>query len=121
MAELYRTGIIDKNGGFRKNQDTPRLRLHDGKLEFVIAWREETSLEEEITIGQQDIRSVQLAKAALYAGAKLLMKRLGIAKPDRVILAGAFGSVIDPLAALTLGMFPDCDLDLHFLGRQCGR
>ena len=53
---------------------------------------------------------MQLAKAALYAGAKLMMKRLGIARLDRVILAGAFGSVIDPAAAMTLGMFPDCDL-----------
>ncbi len=110
VAELYRSGIIDRNGRFCKEADTPRLRLKDGKPEFVIAWREETSLEEEITIGQQDIRNVQLAKAALYAGAKLMMKRLGIARLDRVILAGAFGSVIDPLAAMTLGMFPDCDL-----------
>ena len=110
VAELYRAGIIDRNGRFCKEADTPRLRLNDGKPEFVIAWREETSLEEEITIGQQDIRNVQLAKAALYAGAKLMMKRLGIARLDRVILAGAFGSVIDPLAAMTLGMFPDCDL-----------
>jgi uncharacterized 2Fe-2S/4Fe-4S cluster protein (DUF4445 family) len=110
VAELYRSGIIDRNGRFCKEADTPRLRLNDGKPEFVIAWREETSLEEEITIGQQDIRNVQLAKAALYAGAKLMMKRLGIARLDRVILAGAFGSVIDPLAAMTLGMFPDCDL-----------
>ena len=76
----------------------------------MIAWREETSLEEEITIDQQDVRNVQLAKGALYAGAKLMMKRLGIAKLDRVILAGAFGSYIDPVAAMTLGMFPDCDL-----------
>ena len=110
VAELYRAGLIDRNGRFCKEADTPRLRLNDGKPEFVIAWREETSLEEEITIGQQDIRSVQLAKAALYAGAKLMMKRLGIARLDRVILAGAFGSVIDPAAAMTLGMFPDCDL-----------
>jgi uncharacterized 2Fe-2S/4Fe-4S cluster protein (DUF4445 family) len=91
--------------------DTPRLRLKGGKPEFVIAWRDETSLNADITIGQQDVRSVQLAKGALYAGAKLMMKRLGIAKLDRVILAGAFGSYIDKTAAMRLGMFPDCDLD----------
>jgi uncharacterized 2Fe-2S/4Fe-4S cluster protein (DUF4445 family) len=111
VAELHRAGIIDKSGRFRADIDTPRLRLKDGKPEFVIAWREETSLNEEITIDQQDVRSVQLAKAALYAGAKLMMKRLGIAKLDRVILAGAFGSYIDKTAAMRLGMFPDCDLD----------
>ena len=111
VAELHRAGIIDKSGRFRTKIDTPRLRLKNGKPEFVIAWREETSLNEEIVIDQQDVRSVQLAKAALYAGAKLMMKRLGIAKLDRVVLAGAFGSYIDKTAAMRLGMFPDCDLD----------
>ena len=55
--------------------------------------------------------SVQLAKGAFYTGAKLMMKRLGIAKLDRVILAGAFGSYIDKTEAMFLGMFPNCDLD----------
>jgi uncharacterized 2Fe-2S/4Fe-4S cluster protein (DUF4445 family) len=111
VAELYRTGIIDRSGRFRTDLSTPRLRLTDGKPEFVIAWPEETSLSEAITISQKDIRSVQLAKGALYAGAKLMMKKLGITKLDRVILAGAFGSYIDKLEAMILGMFPDCDLD----------
>jgi uncharacterized 2Fe-2S/4Fe-4S cluster protein (DUF4445 family) len=111
VAELFRAGIIDQSGRFRTDLDTSRLRVQGGKPEFVIAWRDETSLNAEITIGQQDVRSVQLAKAALYAGAKLMMKRLGIAKLDRVILAGAFGSYIDKTAAMRLGMFPDCDLD----------
>ncbi|MCX5825447.1 MAG: ASKHA domain-containing protein, partial [Deltaproteobacteria bacterium] len=74
-------------------------------------WPEETSLEGAITINQKDVRSVQLAKGALYAGATLTMKKLGIAKLDRVILAGAFGSYIDKTEAMILGMFPDCDLD----------
>jgi uncharacterized 2Fe-2S/4Fe-4S cluster protein (DUF4445 family) len=111
VAELYRTGVIDKSGRFHTDLSTPRLRLTDRKPEFVIAWPEETSLSEAITISQKDIRSVQLAKGALYAGAKLMMKRLGITKLDRVILAGAFGSYIDKLEAMILGMFPDCDLE----------
>jgi uncharacterized 2Fe-2S/4Fe-4S cluster protein (DUF4445 family) len=111
VAELYRAGIIDRSGRFRSDLATPRFRLTDGKPEFVIAWPEETSLEGAITINQQDIRSVQLAKGALYAGAKLMMKKLGIEKLDRVILAGAFGSYIDKTEAMILGMFPDCDLD----------
>ena len=111
VAELYRAGIIDHSGRFRTDSVTARLRLTDGKPEFVIAWPEETSLERAITISQQDVRSVQLAKGALYAGAKLMMKRLGIARLDRVILAGAFGSYIDKTEAMILGMFPDCDLD----------
>jgi uncharacterized 2Fe-2S/4Fe-4S cluster protein (DUF4445 family) len=111
VAELYRVGVIDRSGRFRSELATPRLRLTDGKPEFVIAWPDETSLEGAITINQQDVRSVQLAKGALYAGAKLMMKRLGIEKLDRVILAGAFGSYIDKTEAMILGMFPDCDLD----------
>lgn len=111
VAELYRTGIIDRSGRFRTDLPTPRLRLADGKPEFVIAWPEESSLGVAITIGQHDVRNVQLAKGALYAGAKLMMKKLGIEKLDRVILAGAFGSYIDKKKALLLGMFPDCDLD----------
>jgi uncharacterized 2Fe-2S/4Fe-4S cluster protein (DUF4445 family) len=111
VAELHRAGIIEKSGRFRTDLDTPRLRMNNGKPEFVIAWRAETVLNEEITIGQQDVRSVQLAKGALYTGAKLMMQRLGIAKLDRVILAGAFGSYIDKTAAMRLGMFPDCDLE----------
>ncbi len=109
VAELYRAGIIDHSGRFRTELNATRLRLNDGKPEFVIAWPEETSLAEAITIGQQDVRSVQLAKGAIYAGAKLMMKKLGIAKLDRVVLAGAFGSYIDKTAAMLLGMFPDCD------------
>jgi uncharacterized 2Fe-2S/4Fe-4S cluster protein (DUF4445 family) len=65
VAELFRAGVIDPSGRFRGDLETPRLRRRDGKAEFVIAWQEETALAEEITIGQQDIRSVQLAKAAL--------------------------------------------------------
>jgi uncharacterized 2Fe-2S/4Fe-4S cluster protein (DUF4445 family) len=111
VAELYRAGIIDRSGRFSSDLATPRLRLTGGKPEFVIAWPDETSLEGAITINQQDVRSVQLAKGALYAGAKLMMKKLGIEKLDRVILAGAFGSYIDKTEAMILGMFPDCDLD----------
>jgi uncharacterized 2Fe-2S/4Fe-4S cluster protein (DUF4445 family) len=110
VAELYRAGVIDTTGRFRTDLSTHRLRLNGGHPEFVIAWKDETSLEEAITIGQQDVRNVQLAKSALYAGAKLMMKRLGISRLDRVILAGAFGSYIDKTAAMRLGLFPDCDL-----------
>jgi uncharacterized 2Fe-2S/4Fe-4S cluster protein (DUF4445 family) len=121
MADLFRAGIIDRSGRFQKEVSSPRFRLADGKPEFVIAWKEETSIGKEITIGQQDVRSVQLAKGALYTGAKLMMKRLGIERLDRVILAGAFGSYIDPVKAMILGMFPDCDLEkVYAVGNAAG-
>jgi uncharacterized 2Fe-2S/4Fe-4S cluster protein (DUF4445 family) len=62
-----------------------------------------------LAITQNDVRQVQLAKAALHAGCRLLMDRLGLDAVDRVRLAGAFGAHIDPVHALVLGMVPDCD------------
>ena len=61
-------------------------------------------------IYQTDVRAIQLAKAALYAGAKLLIERRGAGPPQRVTLVGAFGSHIDPIYAMALGLIPDCDL-----------
>src|SRR3972149_6137188 len=56
-------------------------------------------------------RPLQWAKAALYAGASLLLRRLGIDHVDRVLLAGAFGSYLSPLHAMALGLIPDCELN----------
>jgi uncharacterized 2Fe-2S/4Fe-4S cluster protein (DUF4445 family) len=63
----------------------------------------------EVRITQGDVRAVQLAKAALHAGVRLLMDRAGIDAFDTVRLAGAFGNHIDPRYALVLGLVPPCD------------
>ncbi len=108
LGELYRTGIVDKTGAFKRDLNTPRLRGNGGgSPEFVIAWSEETSIGKDIVVTQRDIRQIQLAKAAIYAGAKLMMRHLGIDRVDRVLIAGAFGSYIDREVALTIGMLPD--------------
>jgi uncharacterized 2Fe-2S/4Fe-4S cluster protein (DUF4445 family) len=121
IAEFYSHGIIDKSGRFNPNVQSDRLRTTDGKPEFILARQEETSIGKEITITQADVRNVQLAKGALYAGAKLMMKRLGIDKVDKVVLAGAFGSYIDKEKAMILGMFPDCDLtNVYAVGNAAG-
>jgi uncharacterized 2Fe-2S/4Fe-4S cluster protein (DUF4445 family) len=62
-------------------------------------------------VTQNDIRAIQLAKAALYAGARLLMDERGVESVDRVVLAGAFGAHISPKHAMVLGMIPDCPLE----------
>jgi uncharacterized 2Fe-2S/4Fe-4S cluster protein (DUF4445 family) len=111
VAELYQNGMIEKSGRLTGERSTPRLKTSDEGLEFVIAWKEETSIGRNITITQQDIRNIQLGKAALYAGARLMMKRCGIQKIDRVILSGSFGSHIDTEKAMRIGMFPECDLN----------
>ncbi len=121
VAELYRNRMIDKSGRFNKNIPSPRLRISEESREFVIAWKDETSTGQDITITQQDIRNVQLAKAALYTGAKLMMNKLGVKKLDKVILAGAFGSYINTGSAMILGMFPDCDLkNVYAVGNAAG-
>lgn len=122
VAEMFKAGIIDKSGRFVKSLDTPRVRTDiDGRPEYVLAWAAETSINTDITITQADVRALQLAKGALYAGAKLMMKRLGVTKLDRVVLAGAFGSHISREASMTLGMFPDCPIDkVYAVGNAAG-
>jgi uncharacterized 2Fe-2S/4Fe-4S cluster protein (DUF4445 family) len=109
-AEMFRTAILEKSGRFRKNLSTPRLRKIEKGHEFVIAWARETAVGQDITVSTSDLQAVQLAKGALYAGAKIMMKQLGVNRVDKVVLAGGFGSYVDPERALILGMFPDCDL-----------
>jgi uncharacterized 2Fe-2S/4Fe-4S cluster protein (DUF4445 family) len=123
LAELYRAGIILKSGAFGKTQKSNRYRINkkDNQPEFVIAWKKETSIGRDITISLKDIRQIQLAKGALYTGCKLMMRKIGIDKVDRIILAGAFGSYVDPDKALTIGMIPDCDLNkVHSVGNAAG-
>ncbi len=79
VAEMFKAGIIDKSGRFVMDLGTPRVRKDaDGKPEYVLAWATETSIGQDITITQGDVRALQLAKGALYTGAKLMMKKLGI-------------------------------------------
>jgi len=121
VAELFRNKIILPGGRFNEAVPSSRLRISDQGVEFVVAWRDETSIGKDITITQQDIRNVQLAKAALYTGAKLMMEKLGIEKLNKVILAGAFGTYINTEAAMILGMFPDCDLkNVYAVGNAAG-
>ncbi len=122
VAEMFKAGIIDKSGKFVMDPGTNRIRKDaEGKPEYVLAWAEETSIGADITVTQSDVRALQLAKGALYTGAKLMMKRLGITKLDRVVLAGAFGSHIDREASLTLGMFPDVPLEkVYAVGNAAG-
>jgi uncharacterized 2Fe-2S/4Fe-4S cluster protein (DUF4445 family) len=121
VAELFRNKIILQSGRFGEGIPSSRLRISDQVREFVVAWKDETSIGKDITITQQDIRNVQLAKGALYTGAKLMMKKLGVEKLDKVILAGAFGTYISTEAAMILGMFPDCDLrNVYAVGNAAG-
>ncbi|MBW1888823.1 MAG: DUF4445 domain-containing protein, partial [Deltaproteobacteria bacterium] len=94
LAELYGAGIVLKSGKFNKKQKTDRFRRNpdNNQPEFIIAWANETSIGKDVVITQKDIRQIQLAKGALYAGCRLMMSRLGMETVDRVKIAGAFGT-----------------------------
>jgi uncharacterized 2Fe-2S/4Fe-4S cluster protein (DUF4445 family) len=106
LAELVRAGVLAPDGAIRGERaaETPRLR-RDGRT-FAYVLHEAAG--REIAITQADVRAIQLAKAALYAGARLLMDRFGVGQVARVKLAGAFGTHLDPAAVLAIGLVPDC-------------
>ncbi len=107
IAEMYLAGIVSQDGVIdgALAENSPRVEAVGRTFSYVLS-----EGEPRLVIHQTDVRAIQLAKAALYAGAQLLIERLGAGAPQRIALAGAFGSHIDPLYAMTLGMIPDCDL-----------
>ena len=105
LGEMYLAGIISEDGVIDGTlaAKTDRI-IEDGR---TFSYR----VSDTVTVTQNDIRAIQLAKAALHAGFKLLMDKMEIERVDRVVLAGAFGTHIDPKYAMVLGMVPDCLLD----------
>ncbi len=121
IAQMFRAGILQHNGRLGTNLESSRLRIADNGPEFVIAWANETSIGQDITICRADVGAVQLAKGAMYVGAKLMMRRLGVERLDKIVLAGAFGSYIDKESAATIGLFPDCALEnIYAVGNAAG-
>lgn len=119
IAEMFKRGIINDKGSFNLQIKTSRLRKSDGEVEFVIAWGHETATGKDITLTQHDIREIQLAKAAIFTGCSILMKRKNVdeEKIDRVLVAGAFGNYINPESAKVLGLLPDVPINkIKFVG-----
>ncbi|WP_292116279.1 ASKHA domain-containing protein [Mesorhizobium sp.] len=108
IAEMYLSGIISEDGVVDGSlaARSPRIVPNGRTFSYVLK-----DGEPKITITQNDVRAIQLAKAALYAGTKLLMEKQHTDHVDRIHFAGAFGSFIDPKYAMVLGLIPDCDLD----------
>ncbi|MGB1910583.1 MAG: ASKHA domain-containing protein, partial [Candidatus Puniceispirillaceae bacterium] len=105
LAEMYLAGIINEDGVIDGALAAATDRIRPDGRTFSY------QLSQTVTIVQNDIRAIQLAKAALHAGFKLLMDKMGISAVDKVALAGAFGTHIDPKYAMVLGMVPDCRLE----------
>ncbi|NMG44136.1 DUF4445 domain-containing protein [Aromatoleum toluvorans] len=109
IAEMYLAGIIDQDGVIdgALAERNARIRPNGRTFGYTLYETDERTLQ----ITQNDVRAIQLAKAALYAGVRLLMDKLGIAQVERISLAGAFGSHIDVKYAMILGLIPDCPLE----------
>lgn len=118
VSQMAKVGIIEPSGSFSKRIEHSRIRRNErGTREYVLY--EDTG--RTITVTQKDVRAIQLAKAALYAGATALLDHCGISDVDEIILAGAFGNHLDRVNALELGLFPDCPLDdIHSVGNAAG-
>ncbi|HRE28063.1 MAG TPA: ATP-binding protein, partial [Anaerolineales bacterium] len=113
VAELFLAGAITADGLFSEAAAarSPRIRYTGRTGAYVLTEAEDSATGQPITVTQSDIRAIQLGKAALYAGVKLLMQERGVTAVDRIVLAGAFGSYIDPRHAMVLGLIPDCALE----------
>ncbi len=112
VAEMRMAGLVDASGLIGSAEQTGTARcIPEGRTHSYVVHDGRAKDGPLITVTQGDIRAIQLAKSALYAGARLLMDELGVDAVDRVVLAGAFGAHISPLHAMVLGMIPDVPLD----------
>ena len=108
IAEMVRAGIILARGSFDKGLQIPRLRDGEDGPEFVLVRASETAINQDIVITQKDVAELQMAKAAVNAGATLLMEEFDGKEVERILLAGAFGNYVDPQDACTIDLFPGC-------------
>ncbi len=123
IAEMLRSKIITRSGNFnREVTNHDRFIKKDKNTEFIIVKSEETSLDKDITISQNDIRQIQMAKAAFYAGAKIIIDNFkSNLRIEQVFLAGAFGNYINANNAKFIGMIPDIHDDKIFqIGNAAG-
>ena len=111
VAEMYLAGVITQDGVVDGSLAATNSRIQPDGRTFSYEIMPSTETRGAVKIMQNDIRAIQLAKAALYAGVKLLMQYQQVDKVDRIRFAGAFGSHIDVKYAMVLGLIPDCALN----------
>ncbi len=109
IAEMLRSGIIDRSGNFQKGIETDRLRKKEDEFEFVLVEKEETGIDSEIVITQADIANLVRSKGAIYAAVSVLIESMSLSVNDVhcVYLAGGFGNYLNVRNAITIGMLPD--------------
>ena len=122
VAAMLKSGIINRYGLIDTKLTSPRIRKN-GVPQYVLSWKEENDVGHDIAVTQRDVQEIQLAKAAIYSGATILMKHLHVEPREiqKVFLAGAFGTYVDPQSAVIVGMYPDVPLErVHFVGNAAG-
>lgn len=122
VAELFRTGFVSSDGRLDRNIVSSYLCLDDAGLpEFILVPAQQSHTRHAITLTQKDVRAIQLAKGALFTGMELLCHHASLKQPEKLLVAGAFGSFIDKADALTIGMFPPlAEEDLLVVGNAAG-
>ena len=119
LSELFVTGVIDRSGSVKLDLDTPRVREGEHGPEYVVAWADETETGRDIALTKVDVNNLMRAKAAIYAGYRVLASSIGVDLADvqQVLVGGAFGKYINVENAIKIGLLPDLPWDsFHFLG-----
>ena len=121
LANLVRSGVIDRTGNFQKGINTERLRKTDNGYEFVLVSKDKTSTKRDVVITQADIQNIIRSKAAIYSGISTLVESMGMGMNDieQLYLAGGFGNYLDIRSAITIGMLPDVPVTkVQFVGNS---
>lgn len=112
IAEMLQSGLIDRRGKINKNIDSDRIRTDEYNIgEYVLAFKEEWGIEEDITINEIDIDNFIKAKGAVYSGASTLISSLGMdfSIIDKIYIAGGIGNSLSIDRAIEIGLFPDIE------------
>lgn len=120
-AVLFEMGVINNLGKFNRDLETSRIREDNGIWEYVLAWKDETQIDRDITLTEVDIENLIRAKGAIYSGCMTLLTEVGMTMQDieRIVLAGGFGSYVDLEKAMTIGLLPELDADkVTFIGNS---
>lgn len=121
LSEMLRAGIINKSGKIQENAKNPRLRKTNEGMEFILVYKDETGIDSDITISESDIANLIRSKAAVYAGASMLIRHMGLTfdNIDKLYIAGGFGNFLDMKKSIFIGLLPDLPLDkFEFIGNS---
>ena len=121
MSEMMLTGIIGQNGKFRIDASHPRMKLAGEDLAYIVAFAEQTPMEEDIVFTEIDINSLILSKGAVYAGFMVLLQQAGLdfSMTDQILISGGFGQYLNIERAVTIGLLPDIDRNkFKYLGNS---